>query len=79
MADDLYKELIKNKPENIAVYKPLPAPVNKIKNRHRWRIIAKCNLNNSLIDYINSCINQEIFSKMKETRISVDVNPNNMM
>ena len=79
VSENLYKELITNKLENIAIYKPLPAPIDKIKNKYRWRIIAKCNLNNNIIDYINKCIEKKYFSKLKITNISIDINPNNML
>ena len=63
----------------MVIYKPLPAPIDKIKNKYRWRIVAKCNLNNSIIDYINSCIQSKSYKELKNTSISVDINPNNML
>lgn len=58
------------------IYAPMPSPINKIKNRYRWRIIIKCILGNNIINKINLSINSIKISN--NTRISVDINPNNM-
>ena len=57
------------------IYKPVPSPIDKIKNKYRWRIIIKCKLNNKIIDYINSSIE---IKKNYGVKIIVDVNPNSM-
>ena len=54
----------------------MPSPINNIKSRYRWRIIIKCILGNSIINKINLSINS--IKTTNNTRISVDVNPNNM-
>ena len=65
--------------EQFKVFKPMPSPIDKIQGRYRWRIIVKGNMT----DYAN-----KIFAKtlekfynlnLKSTRISIDINPNNMM
>ena len=65
--------------KNVQIFKPVPAPISKIKNRYRWRIIAKCKLNNSIIDVLNKTLDDYYKLKNKNTRITVDVNPNSMM
>ena len=65
--------------EEYKVFKPMPAPIDKIQNRYRWRIIIKGNMSEQANQVLNNCL-KEIYSKdLKSTRITVDVNPNNMM
>ena len=66
---------IKQESLNILIYKPLPCPIDKIKNRYRWRIILKGKLNNKIIDIINLAIANV---NSKTTRIVVDTNPSNL-
>lgn len=69
-----------NEKIGLLLYKPLPAPIDKIKNKYRWRIIIKCiyndKINELLQDALNEGYNQ---TKNTNTRIAVDLNPNNMM
>ena len=65
--------------ENIFVYKPVPAPIDKIKNKYRWRMIVKCKVNSKVLDIIKYGIEDEQIKKMKDTSIVVDINPNSMM
>ena len=57
------------------IYKPLPCPIDKIKNRYRWRIILKGKLTGRIIDIINFAISN---INSKTTRIIVDTNPTNL-
>ena len=67
-----------NKYNNVIIMNPLPAPINKIKNRYRWRIIMKCKFSNNIIDTINKVLDEFYSKNYKNTRIIVDVNPTNM-
>ena len=69
------KNLIEKENTNIFIYKPLPCPIDKIKNRYRWRIIIKGKLTNKLINVINKAIE---ITNPKTTRIIVDTNPSNL-
>ncbi len=61
------------------VFQPMPAPIDKIQNRYRWRIIIKGNMTKQANELLNQCL-QEVYQKnLKNTRITIDVNPNNMM
>ena len=61
------------------VLMPMPAPIDKIKNKYRWRIIAKGNVTEEVTIVINKCLQNYIESGVgKKTNISVDINPNNM-
>ena len=67
--------------ENIGIilYKALPSPINKIKNKYRWRILIKCKFSDEIIQLINDTINQYYSLKQKNTRITIALNPSNMM
>jgi len=76
----VYDGLVKNLSKNALIYKPQPAPIDKIKNTYRWRIIIKCKFGNNIIDSINKVLNefQENKKRFNNTNINVDVNPNNL-
>lgn len=78
-SEDLYKILKKNVREEIQIMPPLPAPIDRIKYKYRWRIIAKCKLSNSIINGINNSLEDFYKMKYKKTRIVTDINPNNML
>ena len=70
------KAKIKTKNLPIILYKPVPAPIDKIKNKYRWRIIIKCKIADNIIDEINETINK---INKKDVRVVVDLNPTNML
>ena len=73
----IYQNLLKQNTENkMILYQPMPSPIDKIKNRYRWRIIGRCRFSNKIIDMVNNSI-QGI--KSKTARITIDVNPNSMI
>lgn len=64
------------------LFKPVPAPIDRIKNKIRWRIIVKCKLNEQIIQELNKALNDTntYLSKNKNmSRIIIDINPTNMM
>jgi primosomal protein N' (replication factor Y) len=61
---------------NTLVYKPLPSPVDKIKNKYRWRIIIKGKVNSKLLNILYKAVEVKI---KEDTSITVDINPNNMI
>ena len=73
------KEKIVNNKLPIILYKPVPAPIDKIKNKIRWRIIVKCKFNEEIINAINSCLKDFEKQNKKDVKTIVDVNPTNMM
>ena len=64
--------------ENILIYKPVPSPIDKIKNKYRWRMIIKCKLTSRVLDILKYAINIEGLN-INSTSIVVDINPNSMM
>lgn len=66
--------------ENINIIKPLPAPIDKIKNRYRWRIIIKTDVTDEAIEILNKVLSKFYNeNKNSKSRIVVDINPMNMM
>ena len=60
---------------NGMVFKPVPAPIDKIKNKFRWRIIIKGKVNTSMLKAINMSFYGT--EEAKKIVITVDINPNN--
>ena len=71
------KNRVINENIGIILYSPVPSPIDKIKNKYRWRIIIKClygdDINKLLQDMIEA---NEI---KKDVRMSIEINPTNMM
>ena len=80
VSDFVYKYLQeKINAEGFKVLKPMPSPIEKIQNKTRWRMILKGNMDYETNCIINNCL-EEVYNKnIKDIRIVVDVNPNNMM
>ena len=76
-------EYLKNRvlKENIGIilYKALPSPIDKIKNKYRWRILIKCKFGEKITDLIYDVLEEFQKLKSKSTKITIDLNPNNMM
>ena len=73
----LYENLKKYNIEGILL-KPMPAPIDKIKNRYRWRMILKTTVTEEIITNINELLNKYYAQNYKNTRVIVDINPNNL-
>ena len=67
--------------ENIGIilYKALPSPIDKIKNNYRWRILIKCKFSEEIVNLMNDTIEEFLKFKSKKTKISINLNPSNMM
>jgi primosomal protein N' (replication factor Y) len=76
------KQKIKTNNLPIILYKPVPSPIDRIKNRIRWRIIIKCKIDEKIINEITDTVqkaNQTIKNSKNATRLIVDVNPTSML
>ena len=51
---------------------------DKIQNRFRWRIIIKGNMDERANEVLNNCLKNVYDKNLKTTRVTIDVNPNNM-
>ena len=63
----------------MAIFKPVPAPISKIKNQYRWRIIIKTVLTNSVINTLNVSLEEYYKYNYKNTRVIIDTNPSSMI
>ena len=60
-------------------FMPVPAPITKINNEYRWRILIKDNIDDVKIQQINDIMNNYYKEKDDSVKVSIDINPNNMM
>ena len=74
----VYNKIKSMQDDSILIYKTVPAPNDKIKNKYRWRMIVKGKVNSKLLDILKYSTENENLSKMKNTTIMVDINPNNL-
>ena len=56
----------------------MPAPIDKIQNRYRYRIIIKAKMTEEINEILNKYLKKVYQKDTKSVRISIDVNPNNM-
>ena len=77
-SDYMYQDLIKNS-VNKKIFKPMPCPIDRIKNKFRWRIIIKGSFDDFYIEYLNSLLDSVCDLNLKNTRVIIDLNPNSMM
>ena len=69
IAEKLHKHIktrIINEKIGLLLYKPLPAPIDKIKNKYRWRIIIKCIYNNQINELLQDALNIRIWTNKKQ-------------
>ena len=74
-----YNFLCAKKFECVQVFRPTPAPIDKIQNRFRWRIIMKGIVDSNFNGVCNDLLSQIYMRDVKDVRVSFDVNPNNMV
>ena len=65
--------------ENIQILGPVPCIITKLKDNYRWQIIIKGNLDNKLKLKIKDILYELNKSVYNEIRISIDINPNNLL
>ena len=63
--------------ENIGIilYKAIPSPIDKIKNKYRWRILIKCKFSEEIINLMNDTLKKYYELNNKNTRMTIDQNP----
>ena len=80
VSNQIYKNLKVNlENKGFKVFMPMPAPIDKIQNRYRWRIIVKGNMTEQVNGTINKELKEIYDQNLRDIRITVDVNPNNMI
>ena len=78
VAHKVYQKIDSAANNSMIVYAPVPAPIDKIKNKYRWRMIIKCKVTSKVLNLIQYSIEDAAIQKQKEISIIVDINPNNM-
>ena len=79
LENEIYDYLMIHLPQSqYKIFKPMPAPIDKIQNRIRHRIILKGKMDDKTNGILNECLNQVYQKELKDTRIMIDINPNNM-
>ena len=64
--------------QELKIFKPMPAPIDKIQNRYRYRIIIKGVMEKEINEILNNYLREVYQKDLKDIRISIDVNPNSM-
>ena len=72
----LFYQIIKEKFET---YSPVPAPISKINENYRWRILSKAKVDENEIQMLQKCLCDFEMKKTKDTKLNFDINPNSMM
>ncbi len=73
------KQKIQTENIPIMVYKGIPAPVDKIKDRYRWRMIIKCMYTSEISQMLQEMLDKAYKETSGSTRIVADVNPSSMI
>ena len=64
---------------NINIFMPVPAPIDRIQGKFRWRIIGKGQVTDEVNIIMNKVLRKIYDSNLRNTKVIIDVNPNNMM
>ena len=75
---DILKNKLNELNEDFKIFPPMPAPIDKIQNRIRHRIIIKGNMTENANKILNDCLKEVYQKDLKSTKVSIDINPNNM-
>ncbi len=65
--------------DKIALLGPAPAPLQKIRNRHRWQLLIKARGAKELATFLGAVYPRLIGLRTNRLRIAIDVDPLNMM
>ena len=81
ISQNLYTKLdekMKKLETDLVLYSPRPAPIDKIKNKYRFRLIIKGTFNDVANNMIQEVL-EDVYKTGNKIRIVVDVNPSSMM
>lgn len=65
--------------EDLTILGPVPCMITKLKENYRWQIIIKGNFDDEFSEKVKDTLYLLNKSVYNEIRISIDINPNNMM
>ena len=60
-------------------YRPIPAPISKINEQYRWRVIIKAQVDESAIEVLAECLEKYYKEKSSDVKLNFDINPNSMI
>jgi primosomal protein N' (replication factor Y) len=63
--------------EHIEILGPAPSPIEKLRNRYRWQLLLKGNQISPLIGLASAV--RETFTRTRNVRLHIDVDPYNML
>lgn len=63
----------------LKIFMPVPAPIDKIQGKFRWRIIGKGQVTDEVNILMNKILQKVFELNLKNTKVVIDINPNNMM
>lgn len=79
----IMKKQIQTENLPVILYSPVPAPIDRIKNKIRWRMLLKCKYDEGIADFVRgsmeACEKEIIPHVWEQTNITIDLNPTNMM
>lgn len=73
------KQRVINEKFGLLLYSPVPSPIDKIKDRYRYRMIIKCKYNDRVNNLLKDALDEFINMKTYTGRMNIILNPNNML
>lgn len=82
VAAEIYQNLkqnIQEKQLECLILEPIAAPISKIKNKYRWRMVLKGILEEKLTETIYDSVTPFYTKRIGDIRITIDTNPTSML
>ena len=82
IAKDLHtylKQRVINEKFGLLLYSPVPSPIDKIKDRYRWRMLIKCKYDERVNNLLSDALEEFLKMNTKTARVNIELNPNNML
>ena len=73
------KTRVINEKFGLLLYSPQPAPIDRIKDRYRWRMIIKCKYDERVNNLLTDSLAEFLKMRTKTARVNIEINPNNML
>ena len=71
------KQRVLSEKIGLLLYSPMPAPIDKINNKYRWRMIIKCIYNEQINSLLRNALDEN--EAKKGVWQTIEINPSNMM
>ena len=73
------KQRVVNEKFGLLLYSPVPSPIDKIKDRYRYRMIIKCIYDDKVNELLTDMMEEYNSFNNKTSRVVIQVNPYNML